>query len=101
MTVTEEVALGDSRSSPRFREKARAIRSVTASVGFACSRSIWLSIERLTPLALARASRDQPRSERRRLTRSPRCRLIDSGSARARAEDFFILGRDGFGCGDA
>src|SRR3954465_12296504 len=80
MTVTEEVAFGDSRSSPRLSEKARAMRRVTARVGLACSRSIWLSMERLTPLALARASSDQPRSERRRLTRSPRWRLIDSGS---------------------
>src|SRR5687767_4966059 len=83
MTLTEEVTWGVSRSSPRLRLKARAMRRVTARVGLACSRSIWLSMERLTPLALARASRDQARSERRRLTRSPRWRLIDSGSVGA------------------
>ena len=38
------------------------MRSVTARVGLACSRSIWLSMERLTPLALASASSDQPRA---------------------------------------
>src|ERR1043165_9744541 len=80
MTLTEEAAFGVSRSSPSVSAKARAMRRVTARVGLACSRSIWLSMERLTPLALARAARDQPRSERRRLTRSPRWRLMDSGS---------------------
>ena len=62
--------------------KARAMRSVTANVGFAFSRSIWLNIERLTPLALARDSKDQPRAPRKCFTRPPRCRLTASaGSA--------------------
>src|SRR5512138_215483 len=61
--------------------KAREMRKVTASVGLACSRSIWLSIERLTPLALARASRDHPRAARRCFTRAPRRRDMASGGS--------------------
>src|SRR5689334_11407368 len=78
MTVTAEAAPGNSSNSPSVSPKARAMRRVTARVGLACSRSISLSIDRLTPLALARASSDQPRAERRCFTRLPRCRLIGS-----------------------
>jgi len=41
-----------STSSLKERPNPQAIRSVTASVGLASPRSIWLIIERLTPLAL-------------------------------------------------
>src|SRR5215216_4854672 len=78
MTVTEELALGISINSPRLMPKACAIRSVTASVGLACSRSMSLSIDRLTPLAFASASKDQPRALRKSFTRAPRWRLIES-----------------------
>ncbi len=56
MTETEDAALGACNSSPRVMAKACAMRIVTARVGLACSRSIWLNMERLTPLALASAS---------------------------------------------
>src|SRR5438105_3201550 len=91
MTVTDEVAFGDSSNSPSVSANARAIRNVTTSVGLACSRSIWLSIDRLTPLALASASSDQPRSPRKRFTRSPRWRLIDSGSVFRRGAVFVMF----------
>ena len=74
MTVTEELAAGISSSSPNDMPSPLAIRCVTAKVGFACSRSIWLSIERLTPLAVARSSSDDPRSARSFFMRSPRWR---------------------------
>src|SRR6267143_4294148 len=64
MTLIEEVAPGVSTNSPIDIPNARAIRKVTASVGLALPRSIWLSIERLTPEALSRASNDQSRSLR-------------------------------------
>ena len=67
-----DVALGISRSSPSDMPKAWAIRIVTARVGLACSRSIWLNMERLTPLAPASASRDHPRLVRSCFTRPPR-----------------------------
>src|SRR5688572_11199951 len=81
MTVTDEVALGISNRSPSVMPNAWAMRRVTASVGLACSRSIWLSMDRLTPLALASASRDQPRVVRRFFTRLPRWRLIASAGS--------------------
>ena len=42
-------AQGWSTSSPMVMPKACAILKVTANVGLALPRSIWLSIERLTP----------------------------------------------------
>src|SRR5579864_9297038 len=78
MTVTAEAAPGNSSNSPSVKPQERAMRRVTARVGLACSRSIWLSMDRLTPLALARASRDQPRAARSCLTLLPRCRVIAS-----------------------
>ena len=74
----------ESALSTRFHNdspKARAIRQVTLRVGFARSRSISLSIERLTPLADASSSSDHPRSPRSFFTRLPRSSLIDSVSA--------------------
>lgn len=53
MTVTAGVAPGASSKSPSERPKARAMHNVTARVEFACSHSISLSIDRLTPLACA------------------------------------------------
>src|SRR5258706_12331613 len=64
MTLIEEVAPGVSTNSPIDIPNARAMRKVTARVGFALPRSIWLSIERLTPDALSNASSDQLRSLR-------------------------------------
>src|SRR5579859_4912797 len=99
MTVTAEAAPGNSINSPKVSPNARAIRRVTARVGLACSRSIWLSMDLLTPLALASDSNDQPRPERRCLTRAPRCRLTASALDTRRAlsglgtEGLFINGR--------
>src|ERR1017187_8590480 len=90
MTVMADPAPGASNSSPSDNPKARAMRSVTASVGLACSRSIWLNIERLTPLAVARASNDQPRAARRCLSRLPRSRWMFSAGL-AGASDFVGL----------
>src|SRR5262245_40876413 len=96
MTVMDEAAPGISSNSPNASPKARAIRKVTASVGLASSRSIWLSIDRLTPLARAKPSSDQPRVARRCFTRRPRCRLIASlGSAVARGAER-VEGKDRF-----
>src|SRR5436190_23082013 len=81
MTVMEDDAPGVSMSSLRDIPKACAMRRVTARVGVACSRSISLNMERLTPLAPARASRDQSRLARRSLTRAPRCRLMASAGS--------------------
>ena len=81
MTSIAEVRLRASpTSSPIVMPNAAAIFSATASVGLAWSRSIWLSIERLTPHVVDNRSNDQPRSFRNRLSRS----AIESpgGSAR-------------------
>src|SRR5262249_49095379 len=75
--------------------KACAMRMVTASVGFGCSRSISLSMERLTPPALASCFNDQPCAARSCFTRPPKCRLMASGGMFAAAnlfEGFFVAG---------
>src|SRR5580765_6445238 len=78
MTMREEVAPGVSASSPRDMPRARAIRKATARVGLAWLRSTWLSIDRLTPEALARASSDQPREVRSCLSRRAKWLLVGS-----------------------
>ncbi len=55
----------------------------------AYSRSIWLNIDLLTPLAFASASNDQLRAVRRFFTRVPRCRLM--ASTGADGVDFRVL----------
>src|SRR5690349_20505879 len=69
----------DSINSAIVIANALEMRKVTASVGFAFSRSISLNIDRDTPLACAKLSSDQPRSVRNFFTRRPRCSLMDSG----------------------
>src|SRR5258708_17861473 len=79
MTLTLVVAPGASKSSASEMPNACAIRNVTPTVGLAWPRSIWLSIDRLTPLARASASSDHPRSVRSCFRRRQRCVLIGSG----------------------
>src|SRR6476661_6026200 len=74
------VALGASTRDPRDMPNACAIRYATPSVGFAWLRSIWLSIDRVTPQAADNCSSVHPRFLRNSRTRSQRCELIGSGS---------------------
>src|SRR5260370_32960651 len=76
--MSEEVAPGVSASSPSDMPSARAMRKATARVGLAWLRSTWLSIERLTPDALASASSDQPRAVRSCLSRRAKWLLVGS-----------------------
>src|SRR5436190_13784575 len=83
MTLIDEVAPGVSTRSPIDMPNARAIRKVTPRVGLALPRSIWLSIERLTPDALSRASSDQPRSTRSCLSRRAKWVVASPDAAEA------------------
>src|SRR5262245_25670957 len=93
MTLTLVVAPGASSSSASEMPNACAMRNVTPTVGLACPRSIWLSIERLTPEDRAKASSDQPRSVRNCLRRLQR--WAPMGSAGGASE--LVLGGSAIG----
>src|SRR3954451_3662884 len=80
MTSIVGVAFGTSTNAPSDIPNACAMRYATPSVGLAWLRSIWLSIDRLTPHAADNCSSVQPRFLRSSRTRSHRCELIGSGS---------------------
>src|SRR5688572_14744889 len=66
--------------------RAREIFHTTLIVGVLCPSSIWPSIARLTPEALARRSSDKPRRTRRRRRLAPRIGVRSAASAPSGAE---------------